>query len=629
MADCRAGGGRGRARARARARRPRPGSMAPFAVASLAFWTLLLSTDFLSSARSVFGVGSAAAFAFHGASGAVGCASSASVGWGGLSTQLNAMKGRAVVANVTMFVEDVRRWAKDRGLSLPLSSVNATSRSSSVEQRRKPASVNLTPSSFRVQPGSFNFTGRLPELVEPLRQARVSLGMALVDLGLNPNDRLGVVLTRFRRLQELLEQREAESRATLLPGVDVSDDEVLPVTDISLGGRKIWIITTAALPWMTGTSVNPLLRAAYLAVSDPTNEVTLMLPWLEEADQGHVYPHGRRFSSPAEQQEYVEEWLKEAGLEDAARRLKLMWYPSRYLDKMVSIFPMGDITRLIPDSEADICILEEPEHINWYRATGTNWSKKFSHVVGIVHTNYVYYAAQDRSNFGAQMKGPWVRGFNKVMARAYCDKLIKLSAALQKFAEEKEVVCNVHGVRERFLQVGDDVHAASGGGFTAGAYMLGKMLWEKGYDRLWALMAETAGGLDGCFPVDVYGSGPEQGEISARAEELGLPVVFHGAKDHALLKQFKVFVNPSVSEVLCTTIAEALAMGKWVVCARHPSNEFFYQFPNCLPFDTPAEFAQQMDKALTSDPSPLSPELRYSLSWAAATERLMDAAKVH
>lgn len=70
--------------------------------------------------------------------------------------------------------------------------------------------------------------------------------------------------------------------------------------------------------------------------------------------------------------------------------LQFSWYPSRYYPALGSIFPTGDICKQIPDEDADFCILEEPEHLNWFRSSEhpETWTEKFTHVVGVIHTNY-------------------------------------------------------------------------------------------------------------------------------------------------------------------------------------------------------------------------------------------------
>jgi digalactosyldiacylglycerol synthase len=74
--------------------------------------------------------------------------------------------------------------------------------------------------------------------------------------------------------------------------------------------QHVAIFTTASLPWMTGTAVNPLFRAAFLA-KDGSRKVTLVIPWLSLQHQKLVYPNNITFTSPSEQQAYVRQWLQE------------------------------------------------------------------------------------------------------------------------------------------------------------------------------------------------------------------------------------------------------------------------------------------------------------------------------
>uniref|UniRef100_A0A7S2YFG6 digalactosyldiacylglycerol synthase n=1 Tax=Entomoneis paludosa TaxID=265537 RepID=A0A7S2YFG6_9STRA len=430
-----------------------------------------------------------------------------------------------------------------------------------------------------------------------------------------------------------VDEAKGEKTRRLVPAPRVEREPVLPHTDLTDKSKRIEIVTTASLPWKTGTAVNPLLRAAYMLEGriEAGGSVTLMLPWLERrADQERVYGD-TVFDTQEDQEAYIRTWLKDsAKMPDAARDLQIRWYTAWQNPAENSIYSMGDITALIPADEVDICILEEPEHLNWYRAPGESWTKKFKHVVGILHTNYFQYALDQPA---ALVRAPAMRLLCSWMCRAHCHRVVKLSGTIDKVAPDKELVENVHGVRGTFLDTGAlvkqrllnsvDPDPVFGKEAEPTIYFIGKMLWSKGLGSLMELLkyAEESAGIK--VKVEMYGGGPDQDAADKKAASLGLDMPFKGPIDHAELDfTHKIFLNPSTSEVLCTTSAEALAMGKFVILPSHVSNDFFDQFPNCLSYASKEEFVGNLFYAMTHSPEPLSDEYMYALSWKAATRRL-------
>ena len=261
-------------------------------------------------------------------------------------------------------------------------------------------------------------------------------------------------------------------------------------------------------------------------------------------------------------------------------------------------------------------------------------------------------------------------GVNCLVVQANCHRVVKLSGVLQEFAPGKEVVENVHGIRNVYLKEGQRrrnrrLLSSSSSSCTSSinsgsqgkrqrAYFIGKLLWAKGFDQLLELESYFRQSTGDYFNIDIFGTGPDELEIKrafegdnkdnnngdnrmfsslpnwSRRRQQPLPVSFLGKLDHSSLvgDDYSIFINPSVTEVLCTTTAEAIAMGKHVIIPFHPSNTFFEQFPNCLMYCNHREFVSQLQHALANEPSPLPDDLAYLLSWEAATMRCVHASAI-
>ncbi len=73
--------------------------------------------------------------------------------------------------------------------------------------------------------------------------------------------------------------------------------------------------------------------------------------------------------------------------------------------------------------QADVAILEEPEHLNWYHH-GQRWTDKFDHVVGIIHTNYLDYARREEQG---DIKEKCLKALNSWVCRIHCHKVSSLA----------------------------------------------------------------------------------------------------------------------------------------------------------------------------------------------------------
>ena len=257
---------------------------------------------------------------------------------------------------------------------------------------------------------------------------------------------------RQRRVQFLQRQRCAVRRQlaeTYHSGYGVPPFSLPPALStlpfsICRGDFIITIVTTACLPWLTGTSINPLLRAAYLEQYYGMR-VTILFPWISLEDQRTIYS-GTVFPTRQAQAQYVTEWLnRRLGI---TTRVRVLFYDAWHDPRKGSILPLDrtDVTEHILSCEADVAVLEEPEHLTWYHMVGPKWRTKFGLSVGVAHTNYSEYIRRDRGEVTAAFVTFW----NWLMVRANTHRVIRLSAAVQPFANS--LVCNVHGVSPQFLE---------------------------------------------------------------------------------------------------------------------------------------------------------------------------------
>ncbi len=364
------------------------------------------------------------------------------------------------------------------------------------------------------------------------------------------------------------------------------------------------VITTASLPWRTGPAYLSLWQAAGLAAQGL--RVAYGFPWIPPTAQRRLW-QSPVFQTPEAQAA----WLAEEALRLGCPAAPTAFFPYRglYSRRLRGIVPGEDIFGAGP--AAHVMLLAEPEHLCWFPATRPRRRVAARHVIGLVMTNYGYYVAR---SLPAPLR--WlsrvVEGGHRVLIRRHTDLIIPLSPAVSLPDLNHPVRdARVTGVLPSYAAV-PPVTAE-----TRGVYFLGRLVWDKGL----AEVIDMAAHLD--LPIDIYGNGPDEEAIRRRADDRRAPVRFLGPSGSpwTVLPDYRVFFNPSLSEVLCTATADALVAGRHVVLPDCPANEPFLRYPNAHGYRTPEEAVRAMQTALATQPEPPT-AIRHDFDWQNACRTL-------
>ena len=354
--------------------------------------------------------------------------------------------------------------------------------------------------------------------------------------------------------------RNNSNNETTMTTTTTTTSKISAISDLAApNGRHICIVTTASVPWRTGTSINPLARALYCCRL-PNMTVTLYIPWLSPKDQRILFGTNTIFDSPSNQEVWIRQYCTDRIHcdDDSLSKLKIKFYNSLYHQGFGSIFPSEDICSMIPNDEADVAILEEPEHLNWFRSVLppddddddennstehiesnkeeeddekkkhkngqqqiVGWKQKFNYVIGILHTNYSAYLDQ-YSRGVSVITSSALTALSSLVVKSYCHRIIRLSDTLPVLYQPIEITCNVHGVRSEFFITQHDNNNNNNNNnketgtseYYSPIYFIGKLVWAKGFDKCLDIQdlfrAKTGGDF---FPMDIYGSGPDEESI--------------------------------------------------------------------------------------------------------------------